>query len=133
MPDISEEQKLAYVRDAIIQLMHQTYMDLKKMAESPEIWDSSPEFAVTTPWQKSNMQSIFISIYDVPVETPPYNRAAFSQLILQYGIEADYMLIYPRFDSAYRRALGRVNEYRKSRGLAPYPDVETARGMPIKR
>ena len=125
MPDISEEQKLAYVRDAIIQLMHQTYMDLKKMAESPEIWDSSPEFAVTTPWQKSNMQSIFISIYDVPVETPPYNRAAFSQLILQY--------IYPRFDSAYRRALGRVNEYRKSRGLAPYPDVETARGMPIKR
>ena len=79
------------------------------------------------------MQSIFISIYDVPVETPPYNRAAFSQLILQYGIEADYTLIYPRFDSAYRRALGRVNEYRKSRGLAPYPDVEIARSMPIKR
>ncbi len=67
MPDISEEQKLAYVRDAIIQLMHQTYMDLKKMAESPEIWDSSPEFAVTTPWQKSNMQSIFIRELKSPV------------------------------------------------------------------
>lgn len=133
MPEITEEMKLAYVRDAIIQLMHQTYMDLKKMSETPEIWDSSPEFAVTTPWQKSNMQSIFISIYDVPVEKPPYNKSAFEQLINQYEIEADYEVLFTRFDKAYRKALERVNKYRDSKGLAPYPSVEAARSIPVSR
>lgn len=129
----SPKVSVALARDAITQIMHQTYMDLIRLATNPECWDASPEYTVTSPWQGSNMQSIFVSIYDVPVEKPPYNRAAFAQLIDQYKLDVDYDLIFSRFDAAYRKALDIINAYRRTKGLQEYPSPQEAKGMLVAR
>lgn len=130
--ETDNKYQLAYIRDAMVQLMHVTYMDLKKLATNPAIWNTSPEYDISSPWQNSNMQSIFTSIYDIPVEQPPYNQSAFSQLIIRYGIQIDYNDIFPRFDAAYREALKVINKYREANGLPVYPSVEEAKSLPLK-
>jgi len=129
----TQNVSLALAKDAITQIMHQTYMDLVRLANSPDCWDASPEYTVTSPWQGSNMQSIFVSIYDVPVEKPPYDKAAFAQLIDQYILDVDYDLIFSRFDAAYRKALDIINAYRRTKGLQLYPTPEEAKGMLVAR
>lgn len=131
---VSDERRLlAHLKDAVIQVMRITYSDLLKLATKPDIWNSKPCYDIDSPWQGSNMQGMFTSIYDIPVEVPPYNKAAFSQLISKYDIELQWETVFIRYDRAYRAALDAVNKHREEKGLTPYPSVEEAQSLPMYR